>query len=235
MSRKMYVLFGSAALLSAAVLALAQDKKDDGKTPPAAQKPAQPSKLPACPVMNEPIDITVKTMTDDGPVYFCCEMCIDKFKKDEKKFADKVTAQRAALAKLERVQVSCPISGKPVDGKTTASVDGQTISFCCPKCPAVFQAKPASFKAKLEASFSYQTKCPVSGEKIDPTTFTDLPTGQRIFTCCKDCGPKLTKDLAKYAPKLEAMGIALDMDKLGGGKKKDAPKADGDDDHNKKP
>ena len=29
------------------------------------------AKLPFCPVMGESIDFSMKTMTDDGPVYFC--------------------------------------------------------------------------------------------------------------------------------------------------------------------
>ncbi|MFQ5495237.1 MAG: hypothetical protein ACE5EX_07625, partial [Phycisphaerae bacterium] len=39
-------------------------------------------KLPNCPIMGESVDFSVSTMTDDGPVYFCCPGCIKKFKKN---------------------------------------------------------------------------------------------------------------------------------------------------------
>jgi hypothetical protein len=130
-----------------------------------AEKPQQAepkeSKLPLCPLMGEPVDFTVKTMTDEGPVYFCCKDCIPKYEKD-----------------------------------------------------------PAKYRAKLEASYTYQTKCPVSGDKIDPTAFTDLPTRQRIYLCCAGCGEKLLNDPAKYAPKLAEQGVNVDVKKLKGEKPK---------------
>jgi len=36
----------------------------------------------------------------------------------------------------------CPISGKPAkDGITSTGKDGKTVSFCCEKCKAKFDAK----------------------------------------------------------------------------------------------
>lgn len=182
---------------------------------PAEQKTDQPTKeMPRCPVMGESVDFNVKTMTDEGPVYFCCEMCIPKFKKDPAKYAEKVTAQRAALEKLDRVQVSCPVDGKSVESKLTADVNGHKIAFCSKECQAKYVEHPGAFKAKLADSYTYQTLCPVSGEKIQPDAFTDLKTGQRIYFCCPKCGEKLLKDPAKYAPKLEEQGVKIDPDKV---------------------
>ncbi|MCC6357398.1 MAG: hypothetical protein IT450_01530 [Phycisphaerales bacterium] len=170
--------------------------------------------LPVCPVMGEAVDFSVKTMTDDGPVYFCCEMCIPKFRKDPAKYAEKVMAQRAALEKLDRVQVSCPVDGKSVDGKLTAELNGQKIAFCTKECQAKYAEHPGAFKAKLADSYTYQTRCPVSGEKIQPNAFNDLKTGQRIYFCCPKCSDKLLKDPAKYAPKLEEQGVMIDPEKV---------------------
>jgi YHS domain-containing protein len=153
-------------------------------------------------------------MTDDGPVYFCCEMCIPKFKKDPQKYAEKVATQRSVLAKFDRIQVSCPVDDKVVDGKITASVGGQTIAFCSKECQAEYEKSPAEFKARLAGSYTYQTLCPVTGEKIQPSAFTDLPTGQRIYFCCPSCSPKLLKDPAKFAPKLAEQGITIDPEKV---------------------
>lgn len=206
----------------------------DGKQT-AEQKPADSHrKLPLCPVMGETVDFTVKTMTDDGPVYFCCDPCIKKFEKEPAKYTEKLTAQREALRKMERIQVTCPVSGNPIDGKTTILArDKKVVDFCCKRCVSKFEnvdnteADNKRLNAKLEACYTYQTRCPVSGDKINPTAFTDLPTGQRIYLCCSGCSEKLLKDPAKYAPKLAEQGINVDLKKLQGEK----PKKDEHDGH----
>lgn len=210
---------GSAVAQQHAGHGAADDKRVSEPKPADAEK-----KPPLCPVMGEPVDFTLKTMSDDGPVYFCCDMCIPKFKKDPAKYAEKVAAQRAALEKRERVQVSCPVDGKTVDGKLTAEVSGHKIAFCSKGCQAKYTEHPGAFKAKLADSYTYQTRCPISGETIQPNAFTDLSTGQRIYFCCASCGDKLLKDPAKYAPKLEEQGVRIDPKKLAPGAPK--PKKD---------
>ena len=153
-------------------------------------------------------------MADDGPVYFCCPDCIKKYEADAKKFADKVKEQRAAVAKLPKVQVKCPVSGKPVSKDQFVEVNGQKVYFCCGKCPAQYKEDPAKFKAKLADSYTYQTRCPVSGEEIDPTAFADLPDGNRVYYCCMACDPQVRKDPAKFAMKLEEQGTWLDVKKI---------------------
>jgi YHS domain-containing protein len=190
-----------------------EQKKDAPK-----KEEQKPGKLPLCPVMGDPVDFSVRTITDDGPVYFCCDGCIKKFEKDPDRYSEKLSAQREALAKMERIQVLCPVSGNPVDGKTTAVIEDKPVSFCCDRCVPKYDKQRAKYKARLEASYTYQIRCPVSGDKIDPTAFADLPTGQRIYLCCPGCGEKLLKDPAKYAPKLAEQGINLDLKKLKGEK-----------------
>jgi YHS domain-containing protein len=215
---------GIALALTWTGAALAQHEHGEhaqhGKVEQPKQAETQESKLPLCPLMDEPVDFTVKTLTGEGAVYFCCKECIPKYEKDPAKYAQKVAAQREALKKLERIQVSCPVSGNPIDGKTFAMFDDQGVNFCCKDCPPKYGKDPAKYKAKLEASYTYQTKCPVSGDKIDPTAFTDLSTGQRIYLCCAGCGEKLLKDPAKYAPKLAEQGVNVDVKKLKGEKPK---------------
>ena len=175
------------------------------------------SKLPLCPVMGDPVDFSVRTMTDDGPVYFCCENCIEKFNKNPDKYAKKVATQRKALRALPRVQVSCPLSGDPIDTKVVFERAGTKVFFCCDNCKGKYEKDPAKYASKLEASYTYQTRCPVMGAEIDPTAFVDLPTGQRVYFCCQACDDKLLKDPEKYAPKLAAQGINVDVAKLKGG------------------
>ncbi len=187
----------------------------------AGDKPAsgKPTPLPHCPVMDEPVDFSISTMTADGPVYFCCKKCVRMFDKKPTKYAKKVTRQRTQLAKMNKVQVSCPVSGEPIDPEVTADHAGGKVAFCCGKCRSTFTAAPAKFSAKLAGSYTYQTICPVMGEEIDPESWIDLPTGQRIYLCCPPCGKKLMKNPDKYADKLAAQGMPINVAKIKAKKK----------------
>lgn len=199
--------------IAATVLSLfpqSQSNAQDEKKPAGPKPTGGAIELPRCPVMGEAVDFNVKALTDDGPVYFCCEMCVPKFRKEPAKYADKLALQRTALAKLDHVQVSCPVDGKGVDGKLTAEVGGQTVAFCSKECQTKYTEHPGAFKAKLANSYTYQARCPVSGERIQPNMFNDLSTGQRIYFCCPNCSDKLLKDPAKYAPKLAEQGVTID-------------------------
>lgn len=193
-----------------------------GFSPAMAQQTMQPkppaaeAALPTCPVTGEPVDFFVSTMTADGPVYFCCPACIKTLEKDPGKYAKNVAAQRAALMKMPRVQVTCAIDDQPIDKSVFIEQGGKKIYFCCNKCKAKYEADPAKYQAQLEASYTYQTHCPVKGGEIDPAVSTELPTGQRVFFCCKVCEGKFLKNPAEYAPKLEAQGYPIDVKKLEG-------------------
>ncbi len=177
---------------------------------------------PKCPVMGESIDFSVKTDTKDGPVYFCCKDCIKKFKANPEKYAKKVAEQRKAVAAMPKAQVTCPVTGKPIDKKVFIEHNGEKVYFCCPDCAPKFKKDPKKYAAKLADSYTYQTKCPVMGGDIDPTTFTTLPDGRKVFYCCAGCDKPFLKDPAKYAAKLEAQGMKIDPEKIkAGGKKKD--------------
>lgn len=211
-------------LVSCASVALAQEASG-AAAKPSAGKP----ELPKCIMMgDETIDVSIKLQTDAGPVYFCCTECIESYKKDAAKYADKVKAQQAAMKKLPRVQVACPMEGEPIDKKVYVERDGQRVYFCCDKCKAAYEADPAKHDAKLEGSYSYQTKCPVMGKGIDAKSFVDLATGQRVYLCCQMCDKKLTATPEKYAANLEAQGVYLDVKRLqaaaAGEAKKEAPK-----------
>lgn len=197
------VILGVAAGLSVAWGQPKEERKDggtEGKPP-----------LPQCPVMDQPVDFFISTSTDAGPVFFCCERCVTKFQNNPSEYAEKVAAQRLALARLLRIQVACPISGKPVRSDVFVEDKGQKINFCCPICADEFKSNPAKYQAKVAASYTYQSSCPVDGERIDPSVFIKVKGDNRIFfhrTACKEAflkGPK------PYLPKLEAQGIALDV------------------------
>jgi YHS domain-containing protein len=190
------------------------EKKVEKKVEEKGEKKAEKPAMPLCPVSGKPIDFGVSVMAEDGPVYFCCPACPEKYKADTKKFADKVAEQRKALAAMPKVQVTCPVSGKMIDKKVFIEKDGKKIYFCCKDCPAPYEKDPAKYAAKLAGAYTYQTKCPVTGEDISPGAFATLDTGMKIYFCCGGCIPKFEKDPAKYTPKLKEQGITLDPAKI---------------------
>jgi YHS domain-containing protein len=168
--------------------------------------------VPACPVSGKPVIFANSVMTKDGPVYFCCKGCPKEFEANTAKYEAKAAEQRTALASWPRVQVSCPMSGKPVNSKAFTEVHGKKVYFCCNDCKAEYEKDPAKYKAKLDASYTYQVLCPVTGEEIDPATSADFG-GQTVYFCCGGCKGKLADDAAKYAPALSAQGIHIDVPK----------------------
>ncbi len=168
-------------------------------------------KLPDCPVGGQPINLAVSTATDDGPVFFCCRNCIKKFEADAKKYSEKLTDQRKALATLAQVQVTCPVSGEAVKSDVFLEEKGSKTYFCCSNCRGKYEKEPAKYAVKLANSFAYQTKCPVTGKAIDPRVSATAQAGETVFFCCKDCPGKFQKDVERFAPKLEEQGFRLDL------------------------
>lgn len=169
-----------------------------------------------CPVTGEAVNFAMSVTTDDGPVFVCCAHCIGKYKAAPDKYTAKVVAQRNALADRPKVQVTCPVTGEPVDGKSYAKHDGQKISMCCDRCASKYEADPAKFAAALANSYTYQTKCPVMDEEINPKSFTTVAGGKKIFYCCDRCDEKLRAAPAKFLPKLASQGYTFSTDDLTG-------------------
>ncbi len=207
MRRSNWVIVGGAILALGTGISMSLAQEGSGLR-------GKASALPDCPVMGEPIDFTVSTATDDGPVFFCCTGCIEKYNKNPEKYAKKAAAQRAALKDRPKIQVACPISKKGIDPKVFIVHEGQRVNFCCTGCVGKFQKDPGKDQAELANSYTYQTTCPVMNEKIDPTSFSVLPTGQKIYYCCDGCGEKLVKNPAKYAASLAAQGVNINVKKI---------------------
>lgn len=203
------LVVGISIVATSLITALAQSA-DEPKTKGVKEAKQE---LPKCPVRGEPVNLAVSTATDDGPVFFCCSQCIPKFEAEPKKYAEKVASQRKALAALPRVQLSCPLSGEPVKSDQLVDEKGQRIFFCCKNCRGKYEKDPAKYAGKLANSYTYQTKCPVTGKAIDPQVSANAPAGETVYFCCKNCPEKFGKDPGKYAPKLEEQGLRLDLAK----------------------
>ncbi len=217
-------LFGSALLVGMGTSpALAQHDHGTHGHGAHAEK-AKAAALPNCPLMNEPVNLALSVATDDGPVYFCCDGCIPKFQRNPGKYATKVAAQRKALANRPKVQVTCPVSKEPVDGKLSVEVGGKKVYLCCKGCVSKYKADPAKYASALANSYSFQTKCPVMGGDINPTVFSKLSTGETIYYCCAGCDKPLRKNPAKYNKSLVSQGIMVNWAEV---KKADSGKGHG--------
>ncbi len=175
---------------------------------------ADKADVPLCPVMGDPANLAVSTPTDDGPVYFCCKDCIPKYKADPAKYADKVAAQRQALASRPKVQVTCPVSGEPVDTSVFVEKDGKKVYFCCKGCVGKYEAKPEKYAAALANSYTYQTKCPVKGGDIDPQAFTTFAGGGKVYFCRQGCEDQLLAHPDEYLPNLAGQGVSMSVDEM---------------------
>jgi len=183
-----------------------------------------------CPITGEAINLAVSTETDDGPVFFCCQACVKKYAESPDKFGEQVAAQRKVLATRDRVQVKCPVSGNPADPKVFAEQEGRKVHFCGTDCIAKFQADPGKYQRALANAYTYQTKCPVMGEGINPKSFATLATGETIYYCCKGCDRKLQAEPEKYAANLASQGLRINVEKLKASTK-DEPEEEHDHDH----
>ncbi len=120
-----------------------------------------------------------------------------------------------ALAAETKPQTVCSVMGGEIDTDLYVDHDGKRVYFCCPACVEPFKKDPATYLKKLadagvtlEDAPIPQTVCPVMGGTINKTLFADY-NGNRIYTCCAKCLPKVQKDPAKFVKQIEAEGITL--------------------------
>ena len=205
-------LLGTTSLLSVAgPPAMAQHSGQEGnhEGAPRVGQADSAIKLAKCPVMGESINLAVAVETAHGPVYFCCQDCVSKYEGKPAKYAAMVNDQRTALADLPRIQVLCPVSRDPVDQEVFVESTGEKVYFCCKGCINKYQANPAKYASALANSYTYQTKCPVMGEDIDPQAFSTAGKGKRFYFCCKGCDKKFFRDPERYLPNLVAQGFSI--------------------------
>ncbi len=177
-------------------------------TPQHGEKEAEETE-PICPVTGEPANLAVSVATDEGPVFFCGEDCVAKYQADPGKYSAKVAAQGKALAGRAKVQVTCPVTGKPVDKKVHVEHEGKKVYFCCGECVGKFQESPKKYMAALLNSHTCQTKCPVMGGEIDPAVSTTLASGLKVYFCCKGCDKKFHDHPGKYLANLASQGFRV--------------------------
>ena len=97
----------------------------------------------ACPVTGQPVNKDVTVEVGHAKVGFCCKNCLAKYNA-----ADDDGKLKLVFADLDKGftrQTKCPVSGKPINAEATVEYEGKKVYFCCPNCPAAFEAEPAKF------------------------------------------------------------------------------------------
>ncbi len=180
-------------------------------TAPPGRTVASDSWLPPCPIGGKPINFAHELATVAGPVFFCCEHCAEKYEAYPSKYRENLRKQREVLAGLPRVQVTCPVSGDVVDAAVSVDHEGNAVFFCRKECLPKFQADPDAYRGKLAASYTHQTKCPVSGKPIDPRASATLPRGEKVYFCSDQCREEFLGDPASFAAKLAEQGLKIHL------------------------
>lgn len=119
---------------------------------------------------------------------------------DDKDKADKKSAHGDVL---------CPVMGKEsIDLTVYTRYEGKRVYFCCKDCIGEFEKSPSKFmdatKAQWKAmpAMRVQTKCPVTGGKIDAKVFHATAL-EDIYFADKAALGKYEKDMATYEKKLD--------------------------------
>lgn len=100
-----------------------------------------------CPISGRPVDDETMVEVGHAKVGFCCKNCLAKYNAADDDGKLKIVF--ADLKKGFTRQTKCPLSGKPIKAEFSVEHEGQKVYFCCPNCPAAFQADPEKFMAKL--------------------------------------------------------------------------------------
>ncbi len=192
--------FAMASVLIGAALSFAaeHDQHDHSAVSGAPKAAVAPALAPrTCPVTGEPIQQDVYTDYDGSRVYFCCSACIAKFKASPMKYLPAVYQQ----AYPQTVQVTCPVMGDSVDGKTFVDFKGQRVGFCCNDCPNKFNADPTKYMEKLKKASTDQVHDPVTGKGID-LRFNVEHEGKIVFFSSEDALAKFKADPGTYTAAL---------------------------------
>jgi YHS domain-containing protein len=111
-----------------------------------------------------------------------------------------------------KAQELCPIMGGKINKKYYADHKGKRVYFCCSGCDSKFKQNPDAHIARMEKegivldkALKPQTSCPVSGEKIKKSIYTDYE-GKRVYFCCSGCVGKFKAEPEKYLKKLKDKG-----------------------------
>jgi YHS domain-containing protein len=153
--------------------------------------------LPRRPVGGMPVNLAVSLGVADGTIHFCCPHCIEKHEADPPAYVEAVKAQRRRFAQRTKGPVRCPANGQRLAGTRATGSNEAGISFCRETCREAYQADPARYAGDLAAAYAYQTKCPVSGQRIAPAVSPSVRYSANVYFCSDRCRRMFEDDPAR--------------------------------------
>jgi YHS domain-containing protein len=136
MRRVTFLAVLAAFLLTAAAPLGLADTGADTKTAAVTNK--------FCPIMGKDsaVDPTIRVEHEGQYVYFCCQGCLNAFKKDPAAAIAKMSPEEQEAIK---VNDTCPVTGdKIADRSIRTESEGKLVYFCCAGCKAGFEKKNSS-------------------------------------------------------------------------------------------
>lgn len=141
-------------------------------------------------------------------VELCCPGCEDKVSGDLAKYMPAIKTQ--LFAKGELKQISCPLTGKPINSEITAKASGVEFNTCCKGCQGKVAEKSEVAEKALKAlpdTLAWFDMCPGSGKGISADVKAvsfEVAKGvkQDIYFCCPGCVAPFEKDPAAGVAKL---------------------------------
>lgn len=122
--------------------------------------------------------VALKKRFVEEKVYNTLKNEIDKLKTSlekttevEKSNLAKLEAKKLEIGKkttdVDSINEKCPVSNKDLDETKNSIFEGRKIGFCCDKCKAKFDAKPASFLSKIKGFKSSEEFTQAKAEESD--------------------------------------------------------------------
>jgi YHS domain-containing protein len=179
-------------LLAGAAFGADEQKAADGKE--AKPKPV------LCPVTEKPVDWRIARQFRKRWVYFATEAAREKFKQDPFEYSDRVVEQWEANPPV-RLQVKCPVTGKPVDEGVFVGEGLTAVYFANDKAKKQYAKEPKKYAKRLEKEcYTYQTLCAHSDQPIDPEVSREIE-GRTVYFRCPHCAAAFMEEKAEW-PKL---------------------------------
>ncbi len=144
--------------------------------------------------------------------YFCCDNCIESFKKDPEKYIQQKSQDEQVHVHHDTeshmheqgddtvVDPVCGMKIKKSDAASTYEYNGKTYYFCMEGCKEKFVKNPEEYAKKDEEKVT----CPVMGREITKSEAAASMeyNGKTYYFCCAGCKEKFEKDPEKYTKKV---------------------------------
>jgi YHS domain-containing protein len=111
-----------------------------------------------CPVMGGNIDKNIYTDYEGKRIYFCCQGCVETFKKDPEKYVSMMEKDGVVLESVAHAEEKCPVSGEPVDKAIYTEYEGTRVYFCCNRCLEEFKKDPEKYMKGMESHDAHHEK-----------------------------------------------------------------------------